>query len=115
MLAKGRGVRKDESQAVLWYQRAADQGLGVAQNNLGVMLEEGRGVHKTWNRHCSGTARQPCRETLTRWPRCGVCSTDAEFQCRVNNDCGCGRLLSHPHGREARCGTGRHRHERRVV
>jgi TPR repeat protein len=46
MYADGRGVAKDERQAVAWFTRAAEQGLADAQNNLGVMYENGKGVAK---------------------------------------------------------------------
>ena len=41
----GRGVGKDFKQAAIWYRRAADQGLPVAQHNLARMYETGEGVH----------------------------------------------------------------------
>ena len=34
----------DDQQAVAWYRKAANQGLAVAQNNLGVMYMKGQGV-----------------------------------------------------------------------
>ena len=44
--ASGRGVAKDEVEAVKWFRKAADQGLAQAQYNLGVMYKNGRGVAK---------------------------------------------------------------------
>jgi len=41
---KGRGVAKDEAQAVQWYRKAAEQGDASAQTDLGVMYRDGRGV-----------------------------------------------------------------------
>jgi TPR repeat protein len=38
------GVAQDYGQAVKWYRRAAEQGYAEAQNNLGVMYGNGRGV-----------------------------------------------------------------------
>ncbi len=35
---------KNYKQAVSWYQKAAEQGLTIAQNNLGVMYANGTGV-----------------------------------------------------------------------
>ena len=40
----GRGVPHDDTQAVFWYRKAAEQGYARAENNLGVMYEEGKGV-----------------------------------------------------------------------
>ena len=35
MFQYGRGVTKDDSQAVLWYRKSAEQGNASAQRNLG--------------------------------------------------------------------------------
>lgn len=44
--AEGRGVRKDDVEAVRWYRLAAEQGNASAQNSLGGMYANGRGVLK---------------------------------------------------------------------
>ena len=44
MYENGRGVAKDDAEAVIWYRKAADQGNALAQFNLGLMLREGQGV-----------------------------------------------------------------------
>ena len=44
MYESGWGVAKDESQAVAWYYKAAEQGNAVAQFKMGVMYANGRGV-----------------------------------------------------------------------
>jgi TPR repeat protein len=46
MYAKGQGVPQDYQAALKWYRRAAEQGNGSAQNNLGLMYERGRGVRQ---------------------------------------------------------------------
>jgi hypothetical protein len=46
MYANGRGVAKDDTEAVEWYRKAAEQGNALGQNNLGVMYRDGRGVAK---------------------------------------------------------------------
>jgi len=48
MYASGRGVPRDDVQAVFWYRKAAEQEQGnlVAWMNLGLMYEQGRGVPK---------------------------------------------------------------------
>jgi|GEM_PF-141677 len=42
--ANGRGVARNDAQAVSWYRKAADQGLADAQAGLGWMYANGRGV-----------------------------------------------------------------------
>ena len=46
MYADGRGVLKDDAEAVKWYRLAADQGQVDAQYGLGLMYADGRGVLK---------------------------------------------------------------------
>jgi hypothetical protein len=43
---KGKGVAKDEAEAVKWYRKAAEQNLAVAQYNLGIRYYKGQGVAK---------------------------------------------------------------------
>jgi TPR repeat protein len=38
--------QSDLDAAVMWYERAAAQGVPAAQNNLGLMLARGRGVEQ---------------------------------------------------------------------
>ena len=40
-------VEKDDAEAVAWYRKAADCGNSIAQNNLGKMHFEGRGVEQS--------------------------------------------------------------------
>ena len=44
MYENGWGVDKNNSTAVEWYRKAAEQGYANAQFNLGGMYENGRGV-----------------------------------------------------------------------
>ena len=44
MYQNGRGLPKDDQQAVIWLRKAADRGLATAQQNLGMMFQDGRGV-----------------------------------------------------------------------
>lgn len=46
MYSDGRGVIKDEAQAVKWFTKAAEQGGYVAQFNVGLMYATGQGVKK---------------------------------------------------------------------
>ena len=48
MYETGRGVRKNDAEAVRWYQKAAEQRDARAQTLLGVMYEDGRGVRKKY-------------------------------------------------------------------
>ena len=42
----GRGVQRDDAEAVRWYRRAAEQGHALGQANLGFMYQTGRGVQR---------------------------------------------------------------------
>ena len=56
MHKKGQGVPQDYAEAVKWYRLAADQGMGEAQYNLGVMYKNGLGYHRTMcKRTCGST------------------------------------------------------------
>ena len=46
MYDNGRGVLKDDAEAVRWYRLAAEQGQAQAQYGLGRMYAFGRGVLK---------------------------------------------------------------------
>ena len=46
MYLHGRGVPQDDTRAVEWYRKAAEQGYAKAQNNLGWMYQRGQGVAK---------------------------------------------------------------------
>ncbi len=46
----GRGVAKDDKQAVAWYLKAAEQGSVVGQCNLGFMYAHGYGVAKNYDK-----------------------------------------------------------------
>jgi uncharacterized protein len=43
-MRQGLGVAQNYAEAVRWYRAAAEQGLGQAQVNLGVMYRQGLGV-----------------------------------------------------------------------
>lgn len=45
--ANGKGVKKDQKQAVEWYRKAAENGHAEAQNNLGAAYANGNGVAKS--------------------------------------------------------------------
>jgi hypothetical protein len=46
ILHLGLGIQKSESEAAIWYRKAANQGEPRAMNNLAQLLLEGRGVPK---------------------------------------------------------------------
>jgi TPR repeat protein len=46
--ANGRGVPKDEAEAVKWYRKAADQGNSYAQVQLGLMCKRGEAVARNY-------------------------------------------------------------------
>ena len=44
----GRGVPRNDLEAVIWFRKAARQGQGFAQLNLGVMYANGEGVSQDY-------------------------------------------------------------------
>ena len=44
MYEEGNGVPQDYTEALKWYQKAADQGDAIGQATLGLMYEKGNGV-----------------------------------------------------------------------
>src|SRR6266852_3231408 len=45
---RGLGVPQDFTQALLWYDKSANQRYALAQYNLGAMFEDGRGVGRNY-------------------------------------------------------------------
>ena len=70
MYAEGKGIAKDEAQAVAWFRKAAEQGYAPAQFNLGVMYAEGIGIAKdetqavAWSRKAAEQGYAPAQEAL---------------------------------------------------
>ena len=50
MYAEGLGAARSYEKAVYWYQKAADQGLAIAQNSLGNMYEYGHGAVQSYEK-----------------------------------------------------------------
>ena len=48
MYAEGFGVEQDFKEAVKWFEKAADQGAAMAQDNLGGMYGKGLGVEQNY-------------------------------------------------------------------
>jgi hypothetical protein len=44
MFDEGRGVAQSDVEATRWFLKTADQGTAVAQYNLGIMVDQGRGI-----------------------------------------------------------------------
>ena len=64
MYEQGRGVEKDEAEAVKWYRKAADQGDAGAQSIIGNVYAKGRGVAKDLTEAVKWCARAPIRATV---------------------------------------------------
>ena len=60
-------MERDDTEAVRWYRRAAEQGDVLAQYNLGWMYENGRGVGRD-------------RVEAVRWYRLAAEQGDADAQ-----------------------------------
>ena len=46
----GFGLKQDYTEAMNWYQKAAEQGLAYAQYNLGNMYYNGQGVRQNYTK-----------------------------------------------------------------
>jgi TPR repeat protein len=71
MYDNAKGVSQDDSEAVNWYRKAAEQGLGSAQYNLGVMYEIGKGVSRDYSE-------------AAKWYRKAAEQGDADAQLRLD-------------------------------
>ena len=66
----GKGVEKDETEAVNWFRKAADQGYAGAQLNLGLSYENGSGVKQDkveaakWYHKAAEQGFEPAKEAL---------------------------------------------------
>jgi hypothetical protein len=49
MYSHGRGVVQDDTEAVLWYRKSAEQGNAEGENGLGYMYQQGRGVAQSYS------------------------------------------------------------------
>ena len=72
MYDEGRGVIKDDYEAVKWYRKAAEQGYASAQHNLGVCYANGEGVTQDdveavkWFRRAAEQGEAAAKEALKR-------------------------------------------------
>jgi TPR repeat protein len=69
----GRGVRRDDAEALKWFRLAASRGDAVAELNLGLMYAEGRGVPQTnieaakWYRLAADRGNPQAQYNLGLW------------------------------------------------
>ena len=70
MYYTGNGVERDVKMAVVWFQKAANQGNAMAQYQLGVCLENGIGVVKDereaieWYKKAAELGHEEARERM---------------------------------------------------
>jgi TPR repeat protein len=68
---------KDDAETVKWYRKAAERGLAEAQNNLGLMCRQGRGVSQDdveavkWFRRAAEQGYGPAQNNLGEMRRQG--------------------------------------------
>ena len=74
MYRDGRGVPRDDSQAVWWFHRAAERGHVLAPFDLGLMYRDGRGVPRDydeaarWFRRSAALGSEHARRALADLP-----------------------------------------------
>ncbi len=72
MYAEGKGVIKNDAEAVRWFKKSADQGLAQAQYNIGYMYYKGKGVTKNkdyakyWLKKAATSGFTTAQETLKK-------------------------------------------------
>ena len=70
MYDNGQGVTKDESEAVKWFRKAAEQDVAAAQFNLALKYFHGKGVPKDytesykWLLLCSAQNYEKAKKTV---------------------------------------------------
>ncbi len=66
------GFAKDYAQAAVWWKKSADQGFASAQNNLGVLYNNGKGVPQSyseayfWQNLAAARANPPVQEQFAK-------------------------------------------------
>jgi hypothetical protein len=72
MYKKGRGVARDDEQAMYWFHKAAEQGYVDGQCELSYMFRDGRGVEKNdghavyWVRKAAEQGDSYAQDTLRK-------------------------------------------------
>ena len=72
MYRDGRGVERNDREAIRWFRRSADQGNSYGQADLGWMYENGRGVQRDrveavrWYRRAAEQGNSWAQEQLAR-------------------------------------------------
>ena len=73
-----RVLRQNSIEAVKWFEEAAEQGLSLAQTNLGVMYLQGKGVKKNeskgfkWIEKALEQGDERAKEILTEYKKSSV-------------------------------------------
>ena len=72
-LAQGKGVKQNEKEAVVWYTKAAEQGMPLAQTSLGICYYLGNGVRsdkakaKEWFKKASDQGYTAAKRLLDQY------------------------------------------------
>ena len=82
MYHEGKGVLKDDAEAVRWYRLAAEQGIAAAQFNLGLMYSEGEGV-RTMPKPCAGIGWLPSKVSPQHSSTSGSCTPRVRVSSRT--------------------------------
>jgi TPR repeat protein len=98
MYADGRGIAKDEEEAVRWYRRAAEDGNAGAMHNFGFMYRNGRGVSRdmqnaaVWVFKALRAGNEFSYKQMTTDPSWGI-EFRRELQRLLMQGCTTGRLM----------------------
>jgi hypothetical protein len=66
LYSSGQGMDQDTSQAMMWYQKAADQGNATANHNIGCLYEHGEGVDSDFSKAATWYRKSGRRRVLGR-------------------------------------------------
>jgi TPR repeat protein len=72
MYEYGEGTTQGSSKAVVWYRKAAEQGLAVAQYNLARMYSAGEGVEQNQSKTVEWLQKAAGANYMPAWNRLGV-------------------------------------------
>lgn len=79
----GRGVEKDDAEAVKWYRKAAEQGNADGQSFLGTCYKDGKGVEKDYVEAVKWFRKAAEQNYISAQSELGYCYTKGKAHRRI--------------------------------